>query len=167
VGEYSGQILCEDQIEGTSRAESAYLFDLGDGLVVDAERMGNATWRMNHNAGSPNVSSTVVIHRGVRKVCMHANVSSVPFLSTGNCSRNASRLSARERSGAHAWRLRSAQRGCAGDAVGSLARITCIHYFCRGSTSSSLTSPPLRHILQSLLPAAVSCCPFSWGASCS
>ena len=76
VGEYSGQILCEDQIEGTSRAESAYLFDLGDGLVVDAERMGNATRRMmwNHNAGSPNVSSTVVNHRGVRKVCMHANV---------------------------------------------------------------------------------------------
>jgi SET domain-containing protein len=72
IGEYTGQILCEDQVDGTPRVTSEYLFDLGEGFVVDAERMGNKIRRLNHSDSSPNVSSIVVNHHGVRKVCMYA-----------------------------------------------------------------------------------------------
>ena len=52
IGEYTGQILCEDQVDGTPRATSEYLFDLGEGFVVDAERMGNKIRRLNHSRGT-------------------------------------------------------------------------------------------------------------------
>ena len=44
----------------------------GDGLLVDALRMGNSTRRMNHSSDDPNVVAKVVNHHGVRKVCMYA-----------------------------------------------------------------------------------------------
>eukprot|EP01047_Picozoa_sp_COSAG01_P051363 COSAG01_NODE_5294_length_4352_cov_12.531860_3_plen_148_part_00 len=72
IGEYSGEILCDDELDGTARAASQYVFSLGGGCVVDALRGGNATRRMNHSEDSPNVCATVVNHRGVRKVCMRA-----------------------------------------------------------------------------------------------
>ena len=52
---------------------SEYLFELGVGFSVDAQRMGNKTRRMNHASGDhANVSSKVVNHRGVIKVVMRA-----------------------------------------------------------------------------------------------
>jgi SET domain-containing protein len=66
--------LCDNELEGTARAASQYVFDLGGGCVVDAMAMGNATRRINHDAEAPNISSVVVNHYGVRKVCMYAKV---------------------------------------------------------------------------------------------
>eukprot|EP01047_Picozoa_sp_COSAG01_P090628 COSAG01_NODE_22434_length_855_cov_19.399471_1_plen_42_part_10 len=40
--------MCDDELEGTDRAASQYIFNLGGGCVVDALRGGNATRRMNH-----------------------------------------------------------------------------------------------------------------------
>ena len=42
--------------------------------MVDAMAKGNATRRINHDAEAPNISSVVVNHYGVRKVCMYAKV---------------------------------------------------------------------------------------------
>ena len=65
--------MLDDEIEGTDRERSEYLFGLGDGLSVDAQPMGNKTRRMNHASGAKaNVNSQVVNHRGVRKVVMRA-----------------------------------------------------------------------------------------------
>eukprot|EP01052_Picozoa_sp_SAG31_P021081 SAG31_NODE_1612_length_7743_cov_6.653323_2_plen_928_part_00 len=73
VGEYAGEIVLDDETEGTDRERSEYLFGLGDGFSVDAQRMGNKTRRINHGTGSmANVSSQVVNHHGVRKVVMRA-----------------------------------------------------------------------------------------------
>jgi hypothetical protein len=41
---------------------------------VDAMAKGNATRRINHDADAPNISSMVVNHYGVRKVCMYAKI---------------------------------------------------------------------------------------------
>ena len=86
IGEYAGEIICESDLSqcrdggnsgdgGAQRAMSEYLFDLGDGLLVDAQPMGNATRRMNHAASKPNVQPRIVNHRGCRKVPTLANIS--------------------------------------------------------------------------------------------
>ena len=73
IGEYSGEIVLDDEIEDTDRERSEYLFGLGNGFSVDAQPMGNKTRRMNHASGAKaNVSSQVVNHHGVRKVVMRA-----------------------------------------------------------------------------------------------
>ena len=53
------------------------MFDLGDGLAVDASVMGNQTRRINHSAANPNVRALIVNDRGVRRVVMYA-VGAVP-----------------------------------------------------------------------------------------
>jgi hypothetical protein len=69
------EIVLDDEIEGTDRDCSEYLFSLGVGFSVDAQRMGNKTRRMNHASGAnANVSSQVVNHYGVRKVVMRAKM---------------------------------------------------------------------------------------------
>lgn len=86
IGEYAGEIICESDLSqsrdngntcdgGAQRAMSEYLFDLGHGLLVDAQPMGNATRRMNHSATNPNVQPRIVNHRGCRKVAMYAKAS--------------------------------------------------------------------------------------------
>ena len=47
------------------------MFDLGDGLAVDASVMGNQTRRINHSAANPNVRALIVNERGVRRVAMY------------------------------------------------------------------------------------------------
>jgi SET domain-containing protein len=49
------------------------LWDLGEGFSVDAQRLGNATRRINHS-DAPNVRAIVVNHHGVRRVCMYARM---------------------------------------------------------------------------------------------
>ena len=53
------------------------MFDLGDGLAVDASVMGNQTRRINHSAANPNVRALIVNDRGVRRIVMYA-VGAVP-----------------------------------------------------------------------------------------
>jgi hypothetical protein len=72
IGEYTGEIILAKDLESKERRDSAYIFDLGDGFVVDARPRGNTTRRMNHSAQSANVFAKRVNHRGVRKVCMYA-----------------------------------------------------------------------------------------------
>ena len=48
------------------------MFDLGDGLAVDASEMGNQTRRINHSAANPNARALIVNDRGVRRVVMYA-----------------------------------------------------------------------------------------------
>eukprot|EP01052_Picozoa_sp_SAG31_P018853 SAG31_NODE_1352_length_8668_cov_38.573229_5_plen_107_part_00 len=59
-------------VESKERRDSVYIFDLGDGLAVDARPRGNKTRRMNHSAEAANVRAKRVNHRGVRMVCMYA-----------------------------------------------------------------------------------------------
>jgi hypothetical protein len=74
IGEYTGEIVLDDEIDGTDRKRSQYLFGLGGGFSVDAQRMGNKTRRMNHASGpQANVRSQIVNHHGVRKVILRAN----------------------------------------------------------------------------------------------
>jgi SET domain-containing protein len=78
IGEYTGEIIRTAKLDkcdgggGGGRAESQFVFDLGDGFAVDAQRVGNRLRRANHCGVSPNVRAQVVNHRGVRKVCMYA-----------------------------------------------------------------------------------------------
>ena len=72
VGEYAGQIISQTEVD-SERATSEYLWDLGEGFAVDAQRLGNATRRINHS-DTPNVRAIVVNHRGVRKVCMYTGM---------------------------------------------------------------------------------------------
>jgi len=78
IGEYTGEIIRTAKLDqcdgggGGGRAESQFVFDLGDGFAVDAQRVGNRLRRANHCGISPNVRAQVVNHRGVRKVCMYA-----------------------------------------------------------------------------------------------
>ena len=51
---------------------SQYIFDLGDGLAVDAMPKGNPTRRINHCSSSPNTRVVIANHRGVRKACVYA-----------------------------------------------------------------------------------------------
>jgi SET domain-containing protein len=73
IGEYAGEIISKTEVDG-ERAKSEYLWDLGEGLAVDAQRLGNATRRINHS-DTPNVRAVIVNHRGIRKVCMYARAS--------------------------------------------------------------------------------------------
>jgi hypothetical protein len=53
IGEYSGEIVLSKDLESNaSSRDSAYVFDLGDGFVVDAAPKGNKTRRMNHSSDS-------------------------------------------------------------------------------------------------------------------
>jgi hypothetical protein len=68
----TGQVCRADENE-LQDTGSQYLFDLGDGFVVDAQKMGNRTRRVNHAAGdAANTHAVVVNHRGARKVCLYA-----------------------------------------------------------------------------------------------
>eukprot|EP01052_Picozoa_sp_SAG31_P036838 SAG31_NODE_4655_length_3066_cov_2.019211_2_plen_166_part_00 len=46
IGEYVGEIILTKDAETEERRGSAYIFDLGDGLSIDARPMGNKTRRM-------------------------------------------------------------------------------------------------------------------------
>ena len=73
IAEYAGEIICDDQRqEDGCRRSSEYIFDLGDGLAVDATHGGNPTRRINHCSLTPNTRVVVANHRGVRKVCLYA-----------------------------------------------------------------------------------------------
>ena len=72
IGEYAGEVVREEEADG-ARSESEYLFDLRDGFVVDAQRKGNTTRRINHSAERPECKALVVNAYGVRKVCMYAS----------------------------------------------------------------------------------------------
>jgi hypothetical protein len=41
------------------------VFELGDGLAVDARRMGNETRRINHSAANLNARALIANDRGV------------------------------------------------------------------------------------------------------
>ena len=91
IAEYAGEIECErhesssgseedsssdeEQAVATSgscnQGPNVYVFDLGDGLVINGLRMGNATRRANHSS-KPNMRAMIVNHCGVRKVCFYA-----------------------------------------------------------------------------------------------
>eukprot|EP01050_Picozoa_sp_SAG11_P020215 SAG11_NODE_3369_length_2493_cov_2.073935_4_plen_107_part_00 len=65
-----GEVFCAAGPEDAERlAASQFVFDLGDGFLVDAQRMGNRTRRINHS-DEPNVRAQTVNHRGQRKVCI-------------------------------------------------------------------------------------------------
>ena len=73
IVEYAGEIICDDERERKRRGRSSqYVFDLGDGLAVDAMPKGNPTRRLNHCSSSPNTRVVIANHRGVRKVCVYA-----------------------------------------------------------------------------------------------
>ena len=72
IAEYAGEIICDDERERKRRRHSQYIFDLGDGLAVDAVPKGNPTRRINHSSSSPNTRAVIANHRGVRKVCVYA-----------------------------------------------------------------------------------------------
>ena len=48
------------------------MFDLGDGLAVDARRMGSEMRRINHSAANPNARALIVNDRGVRRAVIYA-----------------------------------------------------------------------------------------------
>ena len=68
--QYTGEIIRTAELDGNEgeggRAGSQFVFDLGDGFAVDAQRMSNRIRRVNHASTSPNVRAQVVNHRGVR-----------------------------------------------------------------------------------------------------
>eukprot|EP01047_Picozoa_sp_COSAG01_P005328 COSAG01_NODE_181_length_22873_cov_12.951392_6_plen_307_part_00 len=75
IGEYVGEIVLDDEIDGTDRRNSQYLFGLGGGFSVDAHRQGNKTRRINHAFGpQANVRSQIVNHHGIRKIVLTAKV---------------------------------------------------------------------------------------------
>ena len=81
IAEYAGEIIHDNAHEQKRRGRSEYIFDLGNGFAVDAQRMGNPTRRMNHaNESEANVRSIVVNHRGIRKVAMCVSMPWQPSL---------------------------------------------------------------------------------------